>query len=130
MLQVLRPLSIGELLDRTFLFYRRNFLVFVGIAALPGLLGFGYQLAGVSLRHDVASNVTAAGVVFALAWMIASMFVYLLTTTLAHGAFISGLNTIVLVAAFVLFTGAILAFVLVRQQDFVESGAEAAAASG
>jgi len=85
-LQVLRPLSIGELLDRTFLFYRRNFLVFVGIAALPGLLGFGYQLAGVSLRHDVASNVTAAGVVFALAWMIASMFVYLLTTTLAHGA--------------------------------------------
>jgi len=50
--------------------------------------------------------------------------------TLAHSAFISGLNTILFVAAFVLFAGAILAFVLVRQQDFVESGAEAAAASG
>jgi len=34
---------------------------------------------------------------------------------LAHSAFINGLNTILLVAAFVLFTGAILAFVLVRQ---------------
>ena len=51
---------------------------------------------------------------------------------LAHSAFISGLNTILLVAAFVLFAGAILAFVLVRQQDFVPSGpaAEVAAEPG
>ena len=41
---------------------------------------------------------------------------------IAHYAFISGLNTIFVVAAFVLFAGAILAFVLVRQQDFVASG--------
>jgi hypothetical protein len=40
----------------------------------------------------------------------------------SHAAFISGLNTILFVAAFVLFAGAILAFVLVRQQDFVASG--------
>jgi predicted MFS family arabinose efflux permease len=39
-----------------------------------------------------------------------------------HSAFISGLNTILLIAAFVLFAGAILAFLLVRQQDFVASG--------
>ena len=51
-------------------------------------------------------------------------------TVEAHSAFITGLNTILLVSAFVLFVGAILAFVLVRQQDFVESSAEAAAASG
>jgi hypothetical protein len=85
-LQVLRPLSIGELLDRTFYFYRRNFLLFVGISALPGLLGLAYQLVGVFLRRDVTSNLTAAGPLFMLAWMIGSMFVYLLTTTLAHGA--------------------------------------------
>ena len=42
--------------------------------------------------------------------------------TLAHSAFISGLNEILLVAAFVLFAGAVLAFVLVRQRDFLESG--------
>ena len=49
---------------------------------------------------------------------------------IAHSAFISGLNTILLVAAFVLFAGAILAFVLVRQQDFVASGPAVAAAAG
>ncbi|HEU5214237.1 MAG TPA: MFS transporter [Gaiellaceae bacterium] len=47
---------------------------------------------------------------------------------LAHSAFISGLNDILLVAAFILFAGAVLAFVLVRQRDFVAS--EAAVEAG
>jgi predicted MFS family arabinose efflux permease len=47
--------------------------------------------------------------------------------TLAHSAFISGLNSILLVAAFVLFAGAVLALALVRQRDFVASGESAAA---
>lgn len=34
----LRPLSLGEILDRTFTLYRRNFLLFLGVAALPHLL--------------------------------------------------------------------------------------------
>jgi hypothetical protein len=34
----LRPLSLGEILDRTFTLYRRNFLLFLGINALPHLL--------------------------------------------------------------------------------------------
>jgi hypothetical protein len=34
----LRPLSLGEILDRTFSLYRNNFLLFVGIAAVPQLL--------------------------------------------------------------------------------------------
>jgi EmrB/QacA subfamily drug resistance transporter len=37
-------------------------------------------------------------------------------------AFINGLNSILFVSSFVLFAGAILAFVLVRRQDFVASG--------
>ncbi len=45
---------------------------------------------------------------------------------LARSAFISGLNEILFVAAFVLFAGAILAFVLVRRRDFVASGPAAA----
>jgi MFS family permease len=49
---------------------------------------------------------------------------------IAHGAFISGLNTIFVVAAFVLFAGAVLAFVLVRQRDFVASGPQVAAEAG
>src|SRR3984893_1030063 len=35
---VLRPLSLGEILDRTFSLYRRHFLLFVGITAIPHLL--------------------------------------------------------------------------------------------
>lgn len=31
----LRPLSLGELLDRTFFLYRRNFLLFFGLAVIP-----------------------------------------------------------------------------------------------
>jgi hypothetical protein len=34
----LRPLSLGELLDRTFFLYRRHFLLFVGIAGIPYLV--------------------------------------------------------------------------------------------
>jgi len=50
--------------------------------------------------------------------------------TLADSAFISGLNTILLVSACILFAGAVFAFVLVRQRDFVASGAPVEAASG
>jgi EmrB/QacA subfamily drug resistance transporter len=52
------------------------------------------------------------------------------TAQTAHSAFISGLNSIFLVAAFLLFAGAILAFVLVRQRDFVASGPVVEAAAG
>jgi hypothetical protein len=41
----LRPLSLGELLDRTFFLYRRNFLLFVGIAAIPYSFFFVMNLA-------------------------------------------------------------------------------------
>jgi EmrB/QacA subfamily drug resistance transporter len=51
-------------------------------------------------------------------------------TVEAHSAFISGLNTILVVSAIVLFVGAILAFALVRQQDFVASGPAVEAAAG
>jgi hypothetical protein len=34
----LRPLSLGEILDRTFSLYRANFILFVGISAIPQLL--------------------------------------------------------------------------------------------
>ena len=50
--------------------------------------------------------------------------------TLADSAFISGLNTILIVAAVVVFVGAVLAFLLVRQRDFVASGAPVAAETG
>ncbi|MEO7192016.1 MAG: hypothetical protein ABI051_13265 [Vicinamibacterales bacterium] len=44
MAAALRPLSLGELLDRTFQLYRQHFLVFVGIVALPGLVSLALNL--------------------------------------------------------------------------------------
>lgn len=44
----LRPMSLGEVLDRTFTLYREHFLLFAGIMALPYLvvlvLEFGFLL--------------------------------------------------------------------------------------
>src|ERR1700722_12618250 len=40
----LRPLSLGEILDRTFTLYRRYFLLFLGISAIPQLLVLAFQL--------------------------------------------------------------------------------------
>ena len=45
----LRPLSLGEILDRTFSLYRENFLLFVGIMAIPHLLTLGLNLVQVLL---------------------------------------------------------------------------------
>jgi predicted MFS family arabinose efflux permease len=47
-----------------------------------------------------------------------------------RAAFIHGLNGILFVAAFMLFAGAILAFLLVRRQDFVASGPAVETAAG
>jgi hypothetical protein len=103
----------------------------------------GIAALGAIFQSQIASHLTAAGVSSKLAPAIASGVspqfgnklrvtpaVERHLTTVSHAAFIGGLNTILLVAAFVLFTGAVLAFVLVRQRDFVESSAEMAAAAG
>lgn len=46
----LRPLSIGELLDRTFSYYRNNFWLFVGIVAAPQVAMVAVTLFMQSLR--------------------------------------------------------------------------------
>jgi hypothetical protein len=51
----LRPLSLGEILDRSFTLYRRNFVLFFGITAIPQLLVLALSLAQLFLR---APNVT------------------------------------------------------------------------
>ncbi len=48
----LRPLSTGELLDRTFFLYRTNFALFIGIFALPHLVVLAYQCVGLTLQNS------------------------------------------------------------------------------
>jgi hypothetical protein len=46
----LRPLSLGEILDRTFSLYRRNFLLFMGIAGIPAIAQLSLALSPFVLR--------------------------------------------------------------------------------
>src|SRR6266851_3703982 len=49
MVTVLRPLSTSELLDRTFHLYRNNFVVFVGITAIPQLAVLALKLGSAAM---------------------------------------------------------------------------------
>lgn len=71
----LRPLSLGELLDRTFSVYRRNFALFLGIASIPYLflialmtlaavlIGLSLPFAAASARHAPLAGPALAGLV-------------------------------------------------------------------
>ena len=50
MTTALRPLSTGELLDRTFYLYRNHFALFVGIFALPQLCMLALQFVNLALK--------------------------------------------------------------------------------
>lgn len=68
----LRPLTLGKLLDNTFDIYRRNFLLFVGISAVPniallvlqlGLTAFG--ISGAQRTGDVVAALAGLSTAFA-----------------------------------------------------------------
>jgi len=87
----LRPLSLGEVLDRTFSLYRRHFLLFLGISGIPQLLVLGFQLAQRALLPSVVLNLVAT---FLL--LIVSVFAYLFAqggTILAVSEFYLGRPT-------------------------------------
>lgn len=83
----LRPLSLGEILDRTFTLYRRNFLLFFGITALPQLLVLGFNLFQILLKgrpavlNGVSGSVVGLGILAALLGFI----VYLIAYLFVHG---------------------------------------------
>ena len=53
----LRPLSLGEVLDRTFSLYRRNFLLFLGITAIPHVITLAFGLLQILvLQHPLVVN--------------------------------------------------------------------------
>ncbi len=84
----LRPLSLGEILDRSFSLYRRQFLLFMGIAAIPSLFTLALALVQTFfLENPVggsrggASQIPSHGpgttILVTLITLVASIFVYL-----------------------------------------------------
>jgi hypothetical protein len=49
----LRPLSLGDILDRTFSLYRRHFLLFMGITGIPQLLVLALSLSQTALQAAI-----------------------------------------------------------------------------
>jgi hypothetical protein len=86
--QTLRPLSLGELLDRAFSYYRRHFVLFVGIAALPNLCGLILQLSQIDAT---GRNPSVGGTVL---WSLAAIVVFLLASTFSQGATVVAVSQI------------------------------------
>lgn len=73
----LRPLSLAEILDRTFSLYRRNFLLFMGIAGIPALLQLALGLGQIFYRNPLAPAAVLAMVVGIVVTAIVAFVAYL-----------------------------------------------------
>ncbi|MBV8207585.1 MAG: glycerophosphoryl diester phosphodiesterase membrane domain-containing protein [Acidobacteria bacterium] len=95
-MSVLRPLSIGELLDRSFAVYRHQFLVFMTLAAVPALLVFAAQVIIIAMASKSVGVAAYGGTPSLLRLAMATPAVllaclalsvaYLFLSAAAHGA--------------------------------------------
>lgn len=83
MATALRPLSTGELLDRTFSIYRDRFGLFVGIFAIPHLLVLAYQCLGISFQSP---NLGIGQLFLTMFWSMGSLAVTLAASAAAQAA--------------------------------------------
>ena len=87
--QALRPMSTSQVLDRTFFLYRRNFVLFAGIAAVPPAFVLVAQMIGFAIPK-AANNlpVSASGIAAVSAGAIVAIgiLLYLVGYSLATGA--------------------------------------------
>ena len=83
MTTALRPLSTGELLDRTFSLYRSHFGLFVGIFALPHLIVLGVQFLQLASQWSYAR---VPNVLASVVWFFAIAFVRLVMAAASQAA--------------------------------------------
>jgi hypothetical protein len=91
----LRPLTLGELLDRSFSLYRRHFWLFVGIMALPSVIALAFGLLVALFNPQPAgpesvADADPAEILGAVLWfggaMIGMLIVYFVAYAVALGA--------------------------------------------
>jgi hypothetical protein len=90
MTTTLRPLSLGELLDRSFFLYRKHFALFVGIVALPHLILLTFQLLGVAIGTQRGGTFSA----LFLIWGFGSLIIQLGVTAAAQGATVVAVSNV------------------------------------
>lgn len=94
----LRPLSLGEILDRTFTLYRRNFLLFFGITALPQLLVLGFNLCQVLFtgRPGVPRVMSGATIGLGILLGLVGFIVYCVAYLFAQGGTVYAISDLYL----------------------------------
>jgi hypothetical protein len=85
--QALRPMSTAQLLDRTFFLYRRNFILFAGIAVFPPAFVLVAQMIGFAIPK-AENNLPglANGIAATSAGVIVGILLYLIGYSVATGA--------------------------------------------
>ena len=106
----LRPLSLGEILDRTFTLYRSYFLLFVGISAIPRVLTLilslaqvfvlipmgGLGLGGTAPRAPVPPTQMVGGIIAYVVISLLALVVGLIVLLLTQGATIVAVSELYL----------------------------------
>jgi hypothetical protein len=82
----LRPLSLGELLDRTFTLYRRHFWLFVGIMAIPSAFSVPFNIEFLSMRSSKTGAPSPTLVTGAVLLVLVFFCIYWILYSLAIGA--------------------------------------------
>jgi hypothetical protein len=88
---VLRPLSTGELLDRTFSIYRSYFGLFVGIFSLPYLMVLVFQCAGLVFQSPVPQ---LSNILITSLWTIASWLLSVISSAASQAATVVAVSNI------------------------------------
>jgi hypothetical protein len=80
----LRPLSTGELLDRTFSLYRSHFVVFLGIVALPHICVLAFQCLALAYQSRPGTPMSGASRVFV--WGMGATLLTIAVSAASHAA--------------------------------------------
>jgi hypothetical protein len=83
----LRPLNLGEILDRIFHLYRSQFLMFAGISTVAAGLDLAWKLIQTSVVQAIQHHVTASTLVFINAGLsLVNLLVYVVASSVAMAA--------------------------------------------
>jgi hypothetical protein len=94
MTTALRPLSTGELLDRTFSIYRSHFVLFVAIFALPHLVVLAFQCVGLAFQVTPTRTFNASMVLMSLFWGLGGALVSIVAAATSQAATVIAVSQI------------------------------------
>jgi hypothetical protein len=93
----LRPLTTGEILDRTFFLYRSNFWLYVGLASIAAGVSVLASIARLAYLHHKNVPVTSPrALMVGLAFSVIGAILYFVVYSVTHAATVSAVSSIYL----------------------------------